>query len=128
MPELSTTAIILGAAFAVQRVVEICDPVLPTNPVHKKTLSAVVTAALGCAISGFGSLSVFGSWSDATPPHWLAVIVTGLAIGAGTEGVNSVLKYAQYSKDEKKLNVPTSAGAPASPPPSTAAKAKVKAA
>ena len=45
-----------------------------------------------------------------------------LAIGAGTEGVNSVLKFAQYSKDAKRADAQPSRTLP--PPPTTAGAAE----
>jgi hypothetical protein len=94
-----------AAGFAVQQLFEILDPLLGKIAADRKkvvlgvlsliiglflsvTLNLRVLSALGVETSGFGAT--------------VDVVVTGLIISAGTEGVNSILKFLGYAKDKKK--------------------------
>lgn len=139
MPETSAqppgfggqVSMLLAAAFAVQRLVELLDPLLFTADTaappwrraltrNKASWSGLLSTAAGCALSYFGQLNVL---HQAVPPSFTDVLVTGLAIGAGTNGVNSVLKFAQYSKDSQRLEKADVLARPVSAPP-TAVLAK----
>jgi hypothetical protein len=110
MPDLSTdTVIVLGAAFAVQRLIEIFDRPLSwclPDARRKRFWTAIIASGLGIGIAAAAGLSLIGSAPDWSPLRlWTGYVVTGLAIGAGTEGVNSVLKFVNYKKEAKRSRV-----------------------
>src|SRR5436309_2235244 len=101
------------AGFAVQRVIEIIDYPLEWmcrgNLKLKKFSSATIATVLGCLISLLAKIDVLGAVvgsgvtldrSAAVCTLTVHVAVTGLSIGSGTEGVNSMLKYASYAKQD----------------------------
>ena len=38
-----------------------------------------------------------------TIPDWVDIVATGLVVSAGTEGLNSIVKYLGYKKEEQKV-------------------------
>ena len=129
---LGGTAVVLGSGFAVQRLVEIFDPALSRlwpGANAKRVGTAVVASLLGIGLTLGGQFTlVFPSYpalANGAGAWFVNLLVTGLAIGAGTEGINTVLKYAQYSKDAKKGDAPVGAG-PVPQPPPTAVSARAK--
>jgi hypothetical protein len=93
-----------AAGFAVQRLLEILDPLLEKIPGvkdHKKILLGLVSLVVGLILAiGIGlrvlqPLGVMGA--DA-----LDIVVTALIVSAGTEGFNSILKFLGYTKEDKK--------------------------
>lgn len=108
------SGIALLGAFAIQRVVDLFDPLLvrlsaaftgsswfETNSAAKKWLSLVFSLGLGIAASWRVPLrSVALLVPDVS--ELADVVVTGLVIAAGTEGSNSLIKYFSYVKDAKK--------------------------
>jgi hypothetical protein len=102
-----------AAGFAVQRLLEIVDALLsargrPPGRV-KPAVLGVVSLVVGVLLACAGKLRVLlplGSDLDATLGANLAAfvdyLVTGLIISAGTEGFNSILKFLNYKKEEKK--------------------------
>ncbi|MBS2025135.1 MAG: hypothetical protein JST92_22270 [Deltaproteobacteria bacterium] len=124
----SSTGLLFAAGFAVQRVVEILDPLfdlLSGGDARKKRLMAGLFSSLcGCALSGLGNLRILTMMNvTPAPAEWADIVVTGLAIGGGTEGVNSLLKYASYKKDQQQQIAQPAVAAPRRPPP-TLEKAK----
>lgn len=125
------TTIVVAAGFAVQRFLEIFDgPISKSwpDPADKKFWSALIASAMGFLIAHFGQLSVLFATSGDDGQRVVGVVVTGLAIGAGTEGVNSLLKAAQYSKDAKRDAAKASTPAEAISPPADAGAAMAAAA
>jgi len=120
--------VLFAAGFAVQRLIEICDGIfdfaLKKDPTRKKFWTAFVATLVGCLISALGKLDVVGAVAGGGPTldlnaDWYVttahVLVTGLAIGGGTDGINSVLKYANYAKQDRARAV-----APRKAPPTLA--------
>jgi preprotein translocase subunit Sss1 len=96
------------AGFAVQQFLEILTAVLnldskPSFEKFKKVILGVVSLALGLLLAGcvqeFRVLHVLKIASVGT---WLDVLISALVLSAGTEGVNSILKFFKYSKEDKK--------------------------
>lgn len=100
-----------AAGFAVQRLLEITDPILSgrikDETLKKKVLGSVslvfgfglayaaqlrVLAPLGADLSKLGENLAYG----------VDYIVTALIVSAGTEGFNSIMKFLTYKKEEKK--------------------------
>jgi hypothetical protein len=80
----------------------------------KRTLLGLVSITTGlfitCFVDEVRVLSAAGIQNHPTI-DW---IITVLTLSAGTEGANSIIKFAQYSKDAMKPN--KTGGAPAPPP------------
>jgi hypothetical protein len=92
-----------AAGFALQQLLELLDPLLEKLAKDNKKLAIGVISLL------FGLLMSFGAGMRALSPlgftgggFWDAFI-TALIISAGTEGINSIMKYLGYSKEVKKL-------------------------
>jgi hypothetical protein len=100
-----------AAGFAVQRFLEILDPLTSkflSNPNSKKAFLGVVSLSIGCLIAWqipvelFHDLLKQAGNIKITPTfdHFLS----GIFISAGTEGFNSLLKFAQYKKEATKAD------------------------
>jgi hypothetical protein len=104
----------LGPAFAgpmaIQHVNELLDPLASrtsSDPNKKKTIMgifsvALALAALYCAPQ-LRILHVLQSYADSE--HWMCFwddILSALIISTGTEGVNSIVKFLGYAKEQKK--------------------------
>jgi hypothetical protein len=85
------------AGFIVQRFLEI------TDPDRKRFVMGVVSLVLGLFLSGFGHLEIFKALNWAIPEPW-DVFFSGIFISAGTEGFNSLMKFAGYKKEASKAD------------------------
>ena len=99
-----------AAGFAVQRLLEILDPLAESFAGQKKKKIILGLSSLIAGLGFAGGVGIrvlvhlgtytFGSRFDR---HDLFdLFVTGLVISAGTEGFNSILKLMNYKKEEKK--------------------------
>jgi hypothetical protein len=100
-----------AAGFVLQRFLEIVDPFTTAfieDPNRKKLVLAVVSLILGCAISGWAQVHIFEAlghpFSKTGIGHFLEVLSSGIFISAGTEGFNSLLKFANYKKEASKAD------------------------
>jgi uncharacterized membrane protein YidH (DUF202 family) len=146
---ITALAPVFAAAFSVQQLLEILTSVLDLDSrsnfqKYKKTILGVVSLIVGFVLAYNGYLRVLqplfivNSVTDPTThavtpiysvaiPRYLDFIVTGLVISAGTEGLNSIMKFMKYAKEDKKneaaAKTPANANAPhsASVPVATAA-------
>jgi hypothetical protein len=94
-----------AAGFAVQRLLELLDPILDrVVKENKKIVLGVISFIIGVLLAALVGLRVLGSLGILPSDLVTAVdvIVTGLIISAGTEGFNSILKFMGYAKDNKK--------------------------
>ena len=123
----SYIAVVVIAGFAIQQVIEICDPLISKgiklfgsadnisgSPKYigglnesdfKKSVTMFLSFVLGlCFISwllggeGILSASLEADWQHG----WVDFYMTALLIGSGTEGLNTLQKYFGYVKDQKK--------------------------
>jgi hypothetical protein len=95
-----------AAGFAVQRLLEILDPVLDTVKFiedHKKMILALVSLIIGFALAYGAGLRVLRPLG-VTSTDLLDVVVTALIVSAGTEGFNSIMKFLGYAKEGKKVD------------------------
>ena len=121
---ITALAPVFAAGFSVQQLLEILTSVLdldsrPNFQKYKKTILGLVSLLVGFVLAYNGYLKVLqplfmvNSVTDpathaVTPiysvaiPRYLDLIVTGLVISAGTEGLNSILKFMKYAKEDKK--------------------------
>lgn len=91
-----------AAGFAVQRLLEIADPVL--DMVGKPRIKHIVAGVISLII---GLLLAFGAGLHVLEPLGIKNqtlidgLVTGLIVSGGTEGFNSIMKFLGYAKDAK---------------------------
>ena len=108
---IQTLTVPFAAGFVVQRFLEILDPLTSKflgNPTTKKAVLGVVSLFIGWLIAWqipvelFHALLKQDSSTGITPTfdHFLS----GIFISAGTEGFNSLLKFAQYKKEATKAD------------------------
>lgn len=113
-----------AAGFAVQQLLEIITSFLDLDAregfqKYKKALLGLIALVAGFVLAYNGYLQVlqplFISETQIDPvthkvtyyysrniPDYLDFIVTGLVLSAGTEGINSILKFMKYKKEEVK--------------------------
>jgi hypothetical protein len=120
---MDTTSLVMAlvpafaAGFAVQRLLEILDPLADRfiGPDRKKTVLALSSLAAGVGFAGGVGLRVLVhlntyKFAGRFERHDLVdLLVTGLVISAGTEGFNSILKFMNYKKEEQKAEATTKA-------------------
>jgi hypothetical protein len=100
-----------AVGFAVQRLLEILDAVLgfllpdtwDKSPTLKHFVLSIVSIIAGGAVALTTGIRVLHPLGGTANDAW-DVAVTALVISAGTEGLNSILKYLGYKKDEQKGN------------------------
>lgn len=116
-----------AAGFAVQQALEILDATLFVRlpPLGKRTALAWTSLGLGVAFAWFGGIRILAALELAKKDSTTDIIISALFISAGTEGVNSLLKFLQYKKEEQKgeaVQTQEQAGliSPGAPPASVA--------
>ena len=91
-----------AAGFAVQQLLEILDPVLDKIiSDNKKLVLSIVSLVIGLALAFGAGLRVLQPLGVANVNFVLDAIVTALIISAGTEGLNSIMKFLGYTKDKR---------------------------
>ena len=106
MPDLTQALLVpFVAGFVVQRFLEILDPVFSAFvPSSTKKIGMVIASLLiGLAFSFWGGIEVFNAlgWKM---NQALDMFCSAIFISAGTEGFNSVMKFAQYKKEASKAD------------------------
>jgi hypothetical protein len=98
-----------AAAFIVQRLLEIIDPLttkLIKDANTKKIVLGLVSLGIGWALAKSTDIQIFHVLlklpASAKLPCWLDNLFTGIFISAGTEGFNSLMKFANYKKEAGK--------------------------
>ena len=105
-----TTALgpIFVAGFAVQQFLEILTAVLNLDSnasfeKFKKMILGIASLGLGLLLAAFvQEFRVLQALKIGSVGTWLDVFISALVLSAGTEGVNSILKFFKYSKEDKK--------------------------
>jgi hypothetical protein len=100
-----------AAGFAVQRFLEILDPLTSKflgNPITKKAVLGVVSLLIGWLIAWRIPVELFHALlkqvSNAGIAPGFDHFLSANFISAGTEGFNSLLKFAQYKKEATKAD------------------------
>ena len=100
-----------AAGFVVQRVVEILDTYTTAkiaDPSHKKFAIGAVSVVLGCLLAFGLHLRMFHDLMqfdcDDAFMNLLDYVGTGIFISGGSEGFNSLLKFANYKKEGSKAD------------------------
>ncbi len=95
----------LALGFAVQRLGDILDPLLsliPGGTAMKKAVIAVAAFALAAASASTLDIRVLRALG-ASGNDTVDLFLTALIASAGTEGINSILKWMSYKKEEQKM-------------------------
>ncbi len=106
---------VFAAGFAVQQLLELLTPILDKiSQDYKKVILGVISLLAGFALAyGVPALRVLKPLEVDAPA--VDLFVTALVLSAGTEGLNSILKFLKYSKEDKKNTAaskdPSNAGA-----------------
>jgi len=105
----TTLAVPFAAGFVVQRFLEILDPVTVKfikDPNTKKTVLGLVSLGIGLVMADAMDLRMFhqllGSTANDALNNWLDYLATAVFVSGGTEGFNSLLKFANYKKESTK--------------------------
>ena len=94
-----------AAGFAVQRTLEILDPLFGKLGDSKKIIFSLISLGMGLAIAfgaRFQMLHILASNISMRPTF--DMLITSLVISGGTEGFNSIMKFLSYKKEEKKID------------------------
>lgn len=127
---ITALAPVFAAGFAVQQLLEILTSVLDLDSNegfqrYKKAILGSVAFGIGCALAWALKNGVLGILQGISEYTWIDFFATALVISAGTEGVNSILKFLKYSKEDKKreaagadpkASLPAAPAAPAAEP------------
>ena len=97
-----------AAGFAIQQLLEILDPLIIKiiGQADKKLVLGIVAFIVGLVLAFGAGLSILEPLGVADTGIW-DTIVTGLVISAGTEGINSILKFLGYTKEKEKATAAT---------------------
>jgi hypothetical protein len=105
----ATLTVPFAAGFVVQRVLEIIDPVTVRfikDPNTKKIVLGFVSLGIGLALAAGMDLKIFHQLLNSTAnvplTNWLDYLATAVFVSGGTEGFNSLLKFANYKKESAK--------------------------
>ena len=102
-----------AGGFVVQRFLEILDPFTTAkikDPNKKRIVMAILSIAIGWSLAAFMGIHIFEVLDKALDkklgqqfdhPNW-DIFFSGIFISAGTEGFNSLLKFANYKKEASK--------------------------
>jgi hypothetical protein len=97
-----------AAGFAIQHADELLDPLISklsgNSETLKKTLMGWLSFLFGTIVTVSLQLRVVKAFGGPTGGlnDVIDAIVTALIISTGTEGVNSIIKFLGYAKDQKK--------------------------
>ena len=97
-----------AAGFAIQQLLEILDPLIIKiiGQADKKLVLGIVAFVVGLVLAFGAGLSILEPLGVADTGIW-DTIITGLVISAGTEGINSILKFLGYTKEKEKATAAT---------------------
>jgi hypothetical protein len=99
---ITALAPVFAAGLAIQQLGEILDPILDkVGPTYKRVVLALVSLSLGLVVAFAAKLHVL-ALLGARDDDVLNPLVTGLIISGGTEGINSILKFLKYKKEDTK--------------------------
>ena len=99
---IQALAPVFVASFALQQLIELLDPILDQLiKQHKKWILSVTALVVGLALSlglGLRVLHLLG----VTRFAWVDMILTALFLAGGTKGINDLIKFIGYKKEEAK--------------------------
>jgi len=92
---------VFAAGFAVQQLIEILSPVVDKIRTNKKEILGLASLVIGLILAWGAGLRVLQPMGVYTA-KLVDVMISGLIISAGTEGINSIMKFLGYAKENKK--------------------------
>jgi hypothetical protein len=102
---ITALAPVFAAGLGIQQLGEILSPLFDKiSPDNKKVILGIVSLILGLVLAFAAQLHVLQPLGVAQAPGLalLDPLVTGFIISGGTEGINSILKFLKYTKEDKK--------------------------
>lgn len=93
---------IFAAGFAVQQFTEIISPLF--KKWKNQTVTSLFSLLLGFILAFWGNLRILEPLCYEGNEFW-DIFVTALVISAGTEGINSIIKFLGYAKADKKTKL-----------------------
>jgi hypothetical protein len=116
---ITALAPVFAAGMGIQQLGELLSPVVDKiSADNKKIILGLVSLTLGLVLAFTAKLHVL-QLLGVTPASGLDTIdaiVTGLIISGGTEGINSILKFLKYTKEDKKNEAAAKTPANGNPP------------
>jgi hypothetical protein len=100
---------VFAAGFAVQQFLEILTSILNLDSNasferYKKAILSVSSLVIAFLLVWFiGSLRVLHPLDPKASDGW-DLVVTAFVLSAGTDGINSIVKFMKYSKEDKKAS------------------------
>ncbi len=95
------------AGLAIQQLFELLDPLLEAlGKTAKSYATSIGSLILGFLLAWLGGFQVLGALAVDVNPL-VEFFVTGLIISGGTEGINSLLKFLGYAKENQKAEAKT---------------------
>lgn len=91
---------VFAAGLAIQQLLELLDPVFEKLKAKKAVLS-LISLVIGLVLAFGAKLSLLVPLGWEGSALWDG-LVTGLVISGGTEGINSIMKFLGYKKDNEK--------------------------
>lgn len=104
MDPTNPLAPIFAASLAVQQVLEVLSVPVEKwfGEVRTKSVLGVIGFLIGIVLALVFNLNVMSYFGVPNAGNFLDKIVTALILSAGTEGMNSVVKFLKYLKEDKK--------------------------
>jgi hypothetical protein len=102
---ITALAPVFAAGLGIQQLFEILSPLVDRiSADNKRIILGLVSFTLGLVLAFTAKLHVLQllGVTPATGLDTIDAIVTGLIISGGTEGVNSILKFLKYKKENVK--------------------------
>ena len=104
---ITALAPVFAAGLGIQQLGEILSPVIDKiSPNYKKVVIGLISLALGLGLAFAAKLHVLELLdlpaARGTGLDFPDAVVTGLIISGGTEGVNSIVKFLKYKKEDAK--------------------------
>lgn len=91
-----------AAGFALQQLLEILNPLIERFAGEsKKLVISIISLLFGLALAFGAGIRVLVHLGYGGVDLWDALI-TALIVSAGTEGINSIMKYLGYAKENKR--------------------------
>ena len=91
------------AGLAIQQLLELLDPILTKIAGdNKKMVSNIISLVVGLLLAFGAGLRILHPLGLIEVSFELDAAVTGVIISAGTEGINSIMKFLGYAKEVKK--------------------------
>lgn len=98
---VAALAPVFAVGFAVQQLIEISIPVVEKIKINKKAFLSCISLIIGLILSWGAGIRVLQPLGLNSPTS-IDVIITGLIVSGGTEGINSIVKLLGYVKEKQK--------------------------